>query len=62
MGEVVAFRRKKLSGFIPEETVEEYRESLRAMTPREAFFAPSPGPGIFDPYAPLDFGDSGDCA
>ncbi len=31
MGEVVNFKRKRLSGFLPEETVEEYRDSLRAL-------------------------------
>ena len=59
MGEVVAFRRKKLSGFLPDETAEEYRASIKAMVPLEKF----PGVPGFSDTAPSEVNpDSGDCA
>lgn len=59
MGEVVSFRRKKLSGFLPDETAEEYRASIKAMVPLESF----PGVPGFSDTAPSEVNpDSGDCA
>lgn len=57
MGEIVAFRRKKLTGFLPDETVEEYRASIKALVPRQpgAFPGAATSPCEVNP-------DGGDCA
>lgn len=53
MGEVVSFKRKRLSGFLPEETADEYRASIKALLPPDERHDTSPS----EPNP-----DSGDCA
>lgn len=52
MGEVVRFKRKKLSGFLPEETVEEYRTSIKELLETAGQATDTPP----------EYPDSGDCA
>lgn len=53
MGEVVSFRRKRLTGFLPDEMTDEYRASIKALLPPDEQRDTSPSE--VNP-------DSGDCA
>lgn len=62
MGDVVNFRRKRLTGFLTDENVEEYRASI---TNLGTIFWGQNQARIEqgnDPPDSLDFPDSGDCA